>query len=119
MIDSDTGTAASTSPSRGAGGTSPSAADAAFWADAPHSIASYEAFLRDLPELMQSHLGQCAAYQDGVRWGIGPRRQLFFQEIYSAGADPQRMLFFTIEPQVPLQIELLTPQWDDFSVADD
>ncbi len=77
-----------------------------------HAIASYEAFLRDLPALLQSHPGQCAAYQDGVFWGIGPARPAFFQDIYAKGADLRRMLFFTVEPQVPHEVELLTPEWD-------
>jgi hypothetical protein len=108
MIDSEvTGSAGSIPPTHRSGPLS-----ASVGRGNAHSIASYEAFLRDLPELMQSHAGQCAAYQDGVRWGVGPRRQPFFQEIYAQGADPQRMLFFTIEPQVPREIELLTPEWE-------
>ena len=117
MVDSElTGSAGSTPLSYGSRVPTASVAKdnstVTVWADSPHSTASYEAFLRDLPELMQSHAGQCAAYQDGIRWGVGPRRQPFFQEIYAKGADPQRMLFFTIEPQVPHEVELLTPEWE-------
>ena len=83
--------------------------DAALWPTPAHSIASYESFLRDLPELMASSPGQCAAYQDGIRVGIGPRRREFFKLMYDRGYDPLRLLFFTIEPQLPNEIELLTP----------
>jgi hypothetical protein len=81
-----------------------------------HSIDSYEAFLRELPELMASSPGQCAAYVDGKRVGIGPRRREFFKQMYDTGHDPLRLLFFTIEPQIPREIELLTP---DLANADD
>lgn len=104
MIDSETGTAASASPSRGDGETSPSAADAAFWADAPHSIASYEAFLRDLPELMQTHPGWCVAYANSIRLGIARRRcREFYEELNDIDCDQSQILVFTIEPQRPPQ----------------
>jgi hypothetical protein len=83
--------------------------DASFWATPAHSIASYEAFLRELPGLMKTNLGQCAAYQDGIRMGIGLRRREFFKQMYDLGCDPARLLFFTIEPQEPHEIELLSP----------
>jgi hypothetical protein len=75
-----------------------------------HATASYESFLRDLPELMLSHPGQCAAYEDGIRKGIGPSRRDFFRQMYESGCDPKRLLFFTIEPQEEREIELLTPE---------
>jgi hypothetical protein len=75
-----------------------------------HAAASYNAFLRDLPELLASHRGGCAAYEDGVRQGIGRRSREFFQTMYDKGCDPQRLLFFVIEPQEPMEVELLTPE---------
>jgi hypothetical protein len=107
MIDSEPDAAASASPSRHAGGTSSPAvasADAAFWADAPHSIASYEAFLRDLPELLQTHAGWCVAYANGIRLGIARRRcREFYEKLNAIDCDPSQILVFTIEPQRPPQ----------------
>ncbi|MDX1948234.1 MAG: hypothetical protein SFU86_22780 [Pirellulaceae bacterium] len=87
-----------------------------------HSTASYEAFLLDLPELMETHPGLCAAYQNGVRMGIGPRRREFYQELFGKGCDPTRLLVFTIEPQVPLEVEVSWLPDDEIEVeqhADD
>jgi len=75
-----------------------------------HASASYETFLRELPDLLRSHPGQWAAYQDGIRQGIGLRRREFIKQMYDQGCDPKRLLFFTIEPpQESCEIELLTP----------
>ena len=109
MIDSEvTSSAGSIPPSPGSGLPSASVAkdnaDAAFWADAPHSIASYEAFLRDLPELMQSNPGWCVAYANGVRLGIARRRcREFYEQLNEIDCDPSQVLVFTIEPQLPPQ----------------
>lgn len=107
MIDSEIGNGASASPSCAASGTSPSdvaTANAAFWADAPHSIASYEAFLRDLPELLQTHPGWCVAYANGIRLGIARRRRReFYEKLNEVDCDPSQVLVFTIEPQRPPQ----------------
>lgn len=122
MIDSElTGSAGSLPPSQGSGPTSPSAvkdnADAAFWADSPHSIASYDAFVRDLPELLRTHPGWCAAYASGIRLGIAPRRcREFYEKLNEIDCDPSQILVFTIEPQGPPQvIEIAWSGWDDDS----
>jgi len=82
--------------------------DASFWATPAHSIASYEAFLHELPELMESHNGWCAAYVNGVRVGIAPRRcREFYKELNEKGCDGSQLLVFTIEPPgPPLEIEI-------------
>jgi hypothetical protein len=109
MVDSEvTGSAGSLPPSQGSGTPSASVAqdnsDAAFWADSPHSIASYEAFLRDLPELLQTHPGWCAAYANGVRLGIARRRcREFYEKLNEIDCDQSQILVFTIEPQRPPQ----------------
>src|SRR5688572_14196434 len=100
MIDSEvTGSAGSTPPSHSLVPNSPSAgeaADAAFWADSAHSIASYEAFRRDLPELMQSNPGWCVAYANGVRLGIARRRcREFYEELNKIDCDPSQVVVFT------------------------
>jgi hypothetical protein len=117
MIDSEaTSPAESTPPLHGTGGPSPSAAErdnAAFWADSPHSIASYDAFLQDLPELLQTHPGWCAAYANGVRLGLARRRcREFYEKLNEIDCDQSQILVFTIEPQWPPQeVEILTPDF--------
>lgn len=109
MIDSDAASpnaSASQQPGREPFQISPAASsldsDASFWATPAHSIASYEAFLRELPELMESHRGWCAAYVNGVRVGIGPRRcREFYKELNEKGCDGSQLLVFTIEPPGP------------------
>ena len=120
MVESDESSAASraeqTASSSAAAAASPQPVDDWFSETPAHSTASYEAFLRDLPELMKTHPGLCAAYQNGVRMGIGPRRREFYQELYKQGCDSTQLLLFTIEPQEPM--EVVVPGWSETLIID-
>lgn len=72
-----------------------------------HAVRSKEAFLADLPELLQSHPGGAVAYADGRRIGLGSSRRDLFWKLVKEGHDPAIFFVFAVEQPAPTEVEIL------------
>jgi len=72
-----------------------------------HAIRSQETFLVELPELLRTHRGGAAAYQDGQRIGLAPSRRELFWQLVQAGHDPSRFFVFAIAEAESSEVEIL------------
>jgi hypothetical protein len=69
---------------------------------------SYDAFLRDLPNLLSTNAGQWAAYAGDVRVGIGRSRRMLYRDCLAAGYRDGEFVVCGIEPpQSPELSDLL------------
>jgi len=72
-----------------------------------HAVRSKETFLAELPELLRTHPGGAAAYQDGQRIGLAPSRRELFWQLVQAGHDPSRFFVFPIAEAESSEVEIL------------
>ena len=61
---------------------------------------NYQAFLRDLPRLLEANLGKWVAYRDGKQLGIRTSRRHYYRELLDAGYSVDDIEIFAIEPLV-------------------
>jgi hypothetical protein len=66
---------------------------------------------RDLPELLKTHRDQWVAYYGEERLGFGrSKRKLYFKYV-DRGLNPDDLVVFGVEPQMPDEAELDASEW--------
>lgn len=75
----------------------------------PSAIAAAQtAFLRDLPELLDSHALQWVAYADGRQVAIGATKTELIQQCLREGHQRNSFVVRSIEPVVPAEADCLS-----------
>ncbi|MBY0229550.1 MAG: hypothetical protein K2W96_09750 [Gemmataceae bacterium] len=60
---------------------------------------AYAAFLRELPELWETHPNQFVAYRGGTRFGLGKEKHVLHRQCQEAGLAWGEYIIFGIVPQ--------------------
>src|SRR5438132_520135 len=63
-------------------------------------------FQRDLPQLLARHFRKWVAYSGDQRIGIGSSKTALYQECLRHGLAPGQFLVFSIEPELPREVEI-------------
>jgi hypothetical protein len=66
-------------------------------------------FHRDLPELLVEHFGHWVAYQGDQRLGFAQTKTRLHQECLRRGLNPGEFEIFSVEPEMPNEIEVNWP----------
>jgi hypothetical protein len=72
----------------------------------PLLFQSREAFRRDLPQLLRQHYRKWVAYSGDQQLGLCPSKTRLYQECLRRGLEPGQFLVFSIEPEVPREVEV-------------
>jgi len=68
----------------------------------------YEAFLRDLPLLLQEHCGEWIAYDENRRLGISSSKRQLYRDCLAAGIPQGSFLICSIEPIQSVKLDDLS-----------